>query len=147
MYGAASAPTGYLLCDGTAVSRSTYSALFAIVGTTFGIGDGSTTFNLPNMQNRYPRQQTSQLGATGGADTHFHQIDGGSQAAAAQVSITGSLSDEATVTTASWTGNANAGGFGTGTSTSHTVGAKVVGQTQLTSNDPPYLNVNFIIKT
>jgi len=53
MYGAAAAPTGYLLCDGTAVSRTTYAALFAVIGTTFGAGDGSTTFNLPNMTGRY----------------------------------------------------------------------------------------------
>lgn len=42
-------PTGFLECDGTAVSRTTYSALFAVIGTDFGIGDGSTTFNLPNI--------------------------------------------------------------------------------------------------
>ena len=45
-------PTGYLGCDGAAVSRSTYSALFALVGTTHGSGDGSSTFNLPNFQNK-----------------------------------------------------------------------------------------------
>lgn len=43
-------PTGYLFCDGRAVSRSTYSALFAVLGTTHGIGDGSTTFNLPDYR-------------------------------------------------------------------------------------------------
>jgi microcystin-dependent protein len=53
-YAGSSAPTGYLLCDGTAVSRTTYSALFAIVGTSFGAGDGSTTFNVPNMNGRVP---------------------------------------------------------------------------------------------
>ena len=49
-----SAPTGYLLCNGAAVSRTTYSALFGVVGSTFGSGDGSTTFNLPNYVNRMP---------------------------------------------------------------------------------------------
>lgn len=48
MFAGTSAPAGYLLCDGAAVSRSTYSALFAVVGTSFGAGNGSTTFNLPN---------------------------------------------------------------------------------------------------
>ena len=48
MYAGNTAPSGYLLCDGSAVSRSTYSALFAVVGTTYGSGNGSTTFNLPN---------------------------------------------------------------------------------------------------
>ena len=46
----ASAPAGWLVCNGSAVSRTTYSALFAAIGTTWGVGDGSTTFNLPNLQ-------------------------------------------------------------------------------------------------
>lgn len=48
LWSTATAPTGWLLTGPTAVSRTTYSALFAVIGTTFGIGDGSTTFNLPN---------------------------------------------------------------------------------------------------
>lgn len=54
MYGAASAPTGFLLCDGSAVSRTTYADLFAVIGTTYGSGDGSTTFNVPNMKSSSP---------------------------------------------------------------------------------------------
>lgn len=54
MWGTASAPTGYLLCNGSAVSRSTYSALFAVIGTAFGAGDGSTTFTLPDFRNNFP---------------------------------------------------------------------------------------------
>jgi microcystin-dependent protein len=54
MWGTASAPTGYLLCNGAAVSRSTYSALFAVIGTAFGAGDGSTTFTLPDFRNNFP---------------------------------------------------------------------------------------------
>jgi microcystin-dependent protein len=46
-YSGTTAPDGYLLCDGSAVSRTTYAALFAAIGTTFGVGDGSTTFNVP----------------------------------------------------------------------------------------------------
>jgi len=49
---AATAPTGYLLCDGSAVSRTTYSALFSVIGTTWGAGDGSSTFNLPDTRGR-----------------------------------------------------------------------------------------------
>lgn len=45
-------PTGYLLCDGSEVSRTTYSDLFSAIGTTYGVGDGSSTFNLPNFQDR-----------------------------------------------------------------------------------------------
>ena len=51
-------PTGYLLCDGSAVSRTTYSDLFSAIGTTYGVGDGSSTFNLPNFQGRYLKQGT-----------------------------------------------------------------------------------------
>ena len=53
MYGGASAPTGWLLCDGTAYSRTvTYSSLFAAIGTAYGVGDGSTTFNVPDLRSR-----------------------------------------------------------------------------------------------
>lgn len=48
MYAGNTAPSGYLLCDGSAVSRTTYSTLFAVIGTNYGSGNGTTTFNLPN---------------------------------------------------------------------------------------------------
>ena len=64
MWPTSSAPAGFLLCTGTAVSRTTYAALFAVIGTTFGAGDGSTTFNVPNYTNRMPYGTT--VGATGG---------------------------------------------------------------------------------
>ena len=47
------APAGFLVCNGGAISRTTYSALFAVIGTTYGSGDGSTTFNLPNLTDRF----------------------------------------------------------------------------------------------
>jgi microcystin-dependent protein len=47
-FAGSSAPTGWLLCDGSAVSRTTYATLFALLSTTYGVGDGSTTFNVPN---------------------------------------------------------------------------------------------------
>src|SRR3990167_2477029 len=53
-YGSSTAPSGWLLCNGDAVSRSTYDALFTIIGTTFGVGDGSTTFNVPDLRGRAP---------------------------------------------------------------------------------------------
>lgn len=53
-YAGSSAPTGWLLCDGSAVSRTTYSNLYSTIGTTFGSGDGSTTFNVPDMRGRHP---------------------------------------------------------------------------------------------
>lgn len=51
-YAGSSAPTDWLLCSGAAVSRTTYAALFAVIGTTYGSGDGSTTFNLPDLRGR-----------------------------------------------------------------------------------------------
>ncbi len=54
MYVGASAPTGWLFCDGSAVSRSTYSALFGVISTTYGAGDNSTTFNVPDLRGRVP---------------------------------------------------------------------------------------------
>lgn len=53
-FAGSSAPTGWLLCDGTAVSRTTYSNLYSVIGTTYGVGDGSTTFGLPDMRGRVP---------------------------------------------------------------------------------------------
>lgn len=77
MYGANAAPTGYLVCDGSAVSRSTYATLFGIIGTTYGAGNGSTTFNLPDMRQRFPMGLApsgtgSILGGTGGTVDHVH---------------------------------------------------------------------------
>jgi microcystin-dependent protein len=71
MWGVSSAPSGYLLCNGQAVSRTTYAALYAVYGTTFGTGDGSTTFNVPNFTNRMPigAGGTYSLAATGGSAT------------------------------------------------------------------------------
>ncbi len=54
MYGGATAPKGWLLCDGSAVSRTTYAKLFEVLGTAYGAGDGSTTFNVPNFSGRFP---------------------------------------------------------------------------------------------
>jgi microcystin-dependent protein len=51
-FAGATAPQGYVLCDGRAVSRTTYSALFRTIGTTYGAGDGSTTFNVPDLRGR-----------------------------------------------------------------------------------------------
>ncbi len=77
MYGGASAPAGWLLCDGAQVSRSTYASLFAAIGTAFGAGDGATTFALPDLRGRSPLGAgqgpglTSRvLGATGGEEAH-----------------------------------------------------------------------------
>lgn len=71
MYSVGIAPDGYLLCDGRAVSRTSYRTLFSIVKTTFGSGDGSTTFNVPDMRDRFPigAGSTFAISATGGDHT------------------------------------------------------------------------------
>jgi microcystin-dependent protein len=92
LYAGAVAPQGWLLCYGQAVSRSTYSGLFVAISTTFGIGDGSTTFNIPDLRGRVAAGKDDMggsaasrltnsgtgnsglngaiLGATGGTDRH-----------------------------------------------------------------------------
>jgi len=66
----AAVPSGFLECNGAAVSRSTYAALFAVVSTTWGVGDGSTTFNLPDLTDRCCVQSspTKSFATTGGAN-------------------------------------------------------------------------------
>jgi len=77
LHAGSTAPVGWFLCDGTAVSRTTYAALFASISTTYGVGDGSTTFNLPNIKGRVPVGRDSgdtdwdTLGETRGAKTHI----------------------------------------------------------------------------
>ena len=68
---AGSIPTGYLNCDGSAVSRSTYSALFALISTTYGVGDGSSTFNVPDLAGRFAigKSGSYALASTGGGTT------------------------------------------------------------------------------
>lgn len=72
LWPAAVAPDGWHLLDGAALSRTTYAELFALIGTTFGAGDSTTTFNLPNIAGRVPCGPESgfALGATRGAATH-----------------------------------------------------------------------------
>jgi microcystin-dependent protein len=88
-YAGSAAPSGWLLCYGQAISRTTYASLFAAISTTYGTGDGSSTFNVPDLRGRVTAGQddmggssanrlTNQsgglngdtLGATGGAETH-----------------------------------------------------------------------------
>lgn len=77
-FAAAAPPAGWLLCDGSAVSRTTYATLFGAIGTTWGVGDGSTTFNLPDFRGRSTvgagtgaGLSTRPLGQTGGEENHI----------------------------------------------------------------------------
>jgi microcystin-dependent protein len=152
MWSTSTAPTGWLLCNGAAVSRTTYAALFAIVGSTFGVGDGSTTFNLPNYVNRFPIGvgSTAALAATGGSNdavvvSHTH-------------TATSTDSGHIHPTPPNFyqsapNGFAGAGGAGQTYSATYTGYANVTttvntaGVSGTNANLPPYLGINFIIKT
>ena len=82
-FAGSSAPASWLLADGSAVDRTTYAALFAVIGTSYGIGNGTTTFNLPNMKGRSAfgydstASEFNALGKTGGQKTvgaHHHAV-------------------------------------------------------------------------
>jgi len=150
MWPTVTAPTGYLLCTGTAVSRSTYSALFAVIGTTFGVGDGSTTFNLPNYSDRFPigSGTIGALAATGGTKdavvvSHTHT---------ATVTDPGHLHTISPVYGDALGGNPGGGGgrIDVTQTNSAVTGISVANSTTGVSgtnqNLPPYLSINFIIK-
>lgn len=76
-YAGITPPTGFLICNGALVSRATYAALFAAIGTTYGAGDGTTTFGLPDLRQRFVLGMAaaglgSTLGEVGGSIDHTH---------------------------------------------------------------------------
>ena len=81
LFAGKTAPNGWLICDGSAVSRTTYANLFSVIGTTYGTGDGSTTFNIPNLKGKVPVGYDSSdtsfdtIGETGGEKTHTLNIN------------------------------------------------------------------------
>lgn len=100
----AAAPSGYLLCDGSAVSRTTYADLFSIISTTYGAGDSSTTFNVPDLQGKFPQGKsgTTSLAGTGGANTVSVSVTNNQAASSTttqSVTITGNI-DNTSLTTA-----------------------------------------------
>jgi microcystin-dependent protein len=165
-WSAASLPSGFLECAGAAVSRTTYSALFAIVGTTYGAGDGSSTFNLPNLADNVPvgKSNNKALASTGGANTV-------SVTAAGNV---GGSTANATLTTAQLASHGHGTGIkaggptgstdprapggpkngeiqttnaGSGTGHSHNMSATFSGTAVNPSVLQPYLTLIYIIKT
>lgn len=149
-YSGSDLPTGYLLCDGAAVSRSTYSALFSVIGTTYGAGDGSNTFNVPNLKGKVAVGQDTgdttfdTLGETGGEKTHKlvtsempshrHHLrrDGGG----VLMGISGG----------SGSGNAISGNFGTVSIWPDSIQAESVGGNGAHNNLQPFIVVKYIIK-
>ena len=166
-WSSASVPSGFLECNGTAVSRSTYSALFAIVGTTYGAGDGSTTFNTPDLQDNTPvgKSNNKALGSTGGANTATSTGNVGGSTANATLSTTQLASHNhlvyrgnnpgATQYTLPRLGDGNSGNWtannnmiqntGSGSGHSHNMSATFTGDA--TSVIQPYLTLIYIIKT
>ena len=156
-----SVPTGFLECDGAAVSRSTYATLFAAVGTTYGAGDGASTFNVPNLADNVAmgKSGTKALASTGGANTVSASGTVGGSTANTAISIAQVASHQHDVL-----GGASAGtqyirfGRGAGPTTiqtyystggsgghSHNMSATFSGSA--TSVLQPYLTVIYIIKT
>lgn len=156
-YAGSSAPSGFLLCDGTAVSRSTYSALYTAIGTTYGSGDGSTTFNVPNLTNRFPVGAGGlySRGGTGGSKdavvvSHTHSATSSvsdpqhAHSAAFQTS-TGGSGYPGFDGSGDVYGTGNTGSSSTGISVSTSITATGVSGTD--ANLPPYLALFWIIKT
>jgi len=162
-WSASSVPTGFLECDGSAVSRSTYAALFAIVGTTYGAGDGASTFNVPDLQDNVAvgKSGTKALASTGGANTVTSTGNVGGSTANATLS-TAQLASHSHPGGRGNSGahpnpgpthpfqgpggsSANTGSTGSGTGHSHNMSATFSGDA--TSVLQPFLTVIYIIKT
>lgn len=150
-FGGASAPDGFLLCDGAAVSRSTYADLFAVVGTNYGVGDGSSTFNLPNLKGRVPvgldtgQTEFNTLGKSGGVTTHVHTLNDGYAMMNNQSGIVAVIRRKTGIP--NWTANAQGTGGETSSSVTGLGGVQLGGSTVSASNLVPYLTMQFIIKS
>lgn len=150
MWPTGTAPSGYLLCDGSAVSRTTYAALFAVISTTFGAGDGSTTFNLPPFSGRMPVgvdagavriAGAASIGATGGSQYLQNHAHSG-----ASISLTTGANSNPGAAYNGGTGNTPAGDGHTH-SVSGTTGNTGNPTSATVSQMNPFLAINFIIKT
>ena len=156
-----SVPTGFLECNGQAVSRSTYSALFAVVGTTYGAGNGSTTFNVPDLADNVAvgKSNNKALASSGGANTVQSTGNVGGSTANATLSSDqlashshpsgyggGGTSRNSPVNPpVTPVGSGNTGNTGAGTGHSHNMSATFTGDS--TSVVQPYLTLIYIIKT
>lgn len=120
-FGGTVAPSGWLLCDGSAVSRTTYARLFTAIGTTWGAGNGSSTFNLPDFRGRVP------VGAGTGTGLTARTVAGSGGAETVQLDTTTMPSHSHTFTGSTSTSNGDhghslSGSVGTGGGHSHSVG-------------------------
>jgi microcystin-dependent protein len=154
-WGTNTPPANWLIADGSAVSRSTFSSLFAVIGTQYGAGNGTTTFNLPDLRGRVPVGRNGgtfgTLAGTGGAETHVHDSSG--MTAGLNISRVGGetyidYNDRSGATYSEnrrvfWTAT---GTFSSTHSESSSFGVGIFGNTNSGSSLPPYLVVNYIIK-
>ena len=123
-WGKSTAPAGYVLCDGAAISRTDYADLFGVISTTYGAGNGSTTFNVPDLQGKMPQGydgNTYNLAGTGGANTVTVSVTNNQAAASAvtntqSVTVTGSIANTS-LTTAQLASHSHS--FQRGTEASH----------------------------
>ena len=150
-YGGTTAPLGYLMCDGTAVSRTTYAALFAVVGTAYGVGDGSTTFNLPDRRGRFGLGKAtsgtgSTLGGTGGTIDHVHALDTATSHARLMLTATSPHIRVQRKSTTAWTDTVSGTTLTVvGSSASDSLGVALGGSSDVAN--PPFQVFNYIIKT
>ena len=141
-FAGSTAPTNFLLCDGSAVSRTTYAELFALISTTYGVGDGTTTFNVPNLKGRMPvgrdsgQTEFDALAETGGAKTHTLTT--------AQIP---SHTHDISVYNAGPFNNSFIGSGGHGGTFNYTVASGPTGGGAAHNILQPYLVLNYIIKT
>ena len=143
MFAGSTAPNGYLLCDGSAVSRATYSYLYDVIGTSYGTGDGSTTFNLPNLSGKVPVGYDSSdsdfdtLGETGGEKTHTLTVD---EIPSHRHKIDSFGTNPTTNATGTWKSRSFAGANPGEAYSQYTGGGEAH------NNMPPYIVMNYIIK-
>ena len=140
-------PTGWLLCDGSAVSRTTYAQLFAVLDTEYGVGDGSGTFNVPNFvtSNKFPRAATNDAGrgTTGGSSTHTLTL---SEIPVHNHSHSHTYTQSSNTSGPIYSSPSSSGGFNAGGSTSNTSNDSTnAGGGAADENKPPFLDVHFII--
>lgn len=149
LFGGSNAPEGWLLCDGSAVSRTAYSDLFKAIGTTYGEGDGSTTFNLPNIKGKTVVGLDS-------SDTTFNTLGktGGEKAHKLTISEMPNHGHNI-MTRANWSSTNNTVGVLSRSTTSNgtdelkdgsVFGARATGGGQAHNNIQPYIVLNYIIK-